>query len=227
MSINSLLFDFDGLILDTATPDVEAWRLIYAEFGFEFPKEYWSQIVGGWGASDFDAAKYLHQLTQDSLDVASLRRRHEEESDALISRQPILDGVEEYLRQAPRMGLRLAIASSSPHSWIDKQLSRLGLTEHFEKIICGDDVAPGHTKPQPDIYRKVLDELKISPGEAIALEDSPNGVIAARAVGIFVVVVPNATTLQLTIEGADLTVPSLASLPLPELLKRAATQPIV
>ncbi len=225
MSIKSLLFDFDGLILDTETSDVEAWRLIYAEYGFEYPKEYWSQIVGGWGASNFDAAEYLHQLTQDSLDVASLRRRHEAESDALILRQPILEGVEEYLRQAPRLGLRLAIASSSPHAWIDKQLSRLGLTEHFEKIICGDDVPPGHTKPQPDIYRKVLDELKIPATAAIALEDSPNGVLAAHAVGIFVVAVPNATTSQLKIEGADLTVPSLASLALPDLLKRAATPP--
>ena len=222
MTITSLLFDFDGLILDTETTDIEAWRVIYAEYGFDYPKENWSQTVGGWGASDFDPARYLHQLTHDSLDVETLRKRHHHESEVLILRQPILDGVEDYLLQAPHLGLRLAIVSSSPHSWIDNQLSRLGLTMHFEKIICGDDITPGHTKPQPDIYIKALDELGITPSEAIALEDSPNGVTAARLVGIFVVAVPNTTTLQLKIEGADLTVPSLASLPLQELLARAA-----
>ncbi len=223
MAINSLIFDFDGLILDTETPDVEVWRGIYAEHGFDFPVEYWSRIIGGWGASDFDAAAHLHRLTHDSLDLEALRQRHHNKSGELILRQPILEGVQDLLTEGRRLGLRLAIASSSSHSWIDPHLRRLGLAEQFEKIVCGDDVAPGHTKPQPDIYMRALDELKIKADEAIAFEDSPNGVTAARAAGIFVVAVPNPTTSQLKIDGADVTVSSLANLRLEDLLARVGT----
>lgn len=220
--IKSLIFDFDGLILDTESPEVEVWKTIYAEHGFDFPLHLWAQIIGGWGASTFDAADYLHQLTRDSLDVNALRMRHQDESAALVLRQPIRAGVQDYLTEAQRLNLRLAIASSSPHAWVDTHLARLGLIHHFERIICADDVQPGRTKPNPDLYSKSLADLQIRADEAIVFEDSPNGVKAARAAGIFVVAVPNPITSLLKIEGADLTVKSLAGLPLSELLMRVA-----
>lgn len=220
--IKSLIFDFDGLILDTESPEVEVWKTIYAEHGFDFPLHLWAQIIGGWGASTFDAADHLHQLSRDSLDVNALRMRHHDESAALVLRQPIRAGVQDYLTEAQRLNLRLAIASSSPHAWVDTHLARLGLIHHFEKIICADDVQPGRTKPNPDLYLMSLADLQIRAGEAVVFEDSPNGVKAARAAGIFVVAVPNPITSLLKIEGADLTVKSLAGLPLSELLMRVA-----
>ncbi len=220
MPINSLIFDFDGLILDTETAEIDAWKAIYAERGFAFPMARWAPNVGVWGAALFDPAQYLHELTNDSLDVSAVRTRHHDESAELILRQPILDGVQDYLTEAHRQQLRLAVASSSPHYWVDKHLSRLGLTHHFEKIVCGDDVPPGRTKPHPDIYLKALSGLRIRADEAIAFEDSPNGVKAARAAGLFVVAVPNPTTSLLNLDGADLTVNSLASVSLEDLLAR-------
>ena len=218
MKTKALLFDFDGLILDTETPEFEVWQAIYREYDQELLAETWGQIVGGWGVSRFDAAEHLTELVGDGLHVEELRARHKSESDALTLSQPILPGVVDYLDDARRLGLLLAIASSSPHSWVDTHLSRLGLAHHFDAIICRDDVAPGRTKPHPDLFLKALDAVSAQPDAAIVFEDSPNGVKAARAAGIFVVSVPNPMTTLLKTEGASLRLSSLADLPLEQLL---------
>jgi HAD superfamily hydrolase (TIGR01509 family) len=219
MPIQSLIFDFDGLILDTETPEMDIWKVIYAEHGCDFPVHLWVQIIGGNGSGAFDAAGYLHQLADDSPDVNALRLRHRLESARRILEQPIRDGVQDYLTEARRWSLQLAIASSSPHSWVDTHLSRLGLAQRFDKIICADDVAPGRTKPNPDLFLKALECLEARADEAIVFEDSPNGVKAARTAGLFVVAVPNPTTALLRFEGENLRLNSLADLPLSTLLK--------
>ncbi|MBN2115778.1 MAG: HAD family hydrolase [Anaerolineales bacterium] len=218
--VKALIFDFDGLILDTETPDYQVWQAIYREHGFELPHEEWGRIIGGYGLSNFDAAEHLSFLTQGGLDSVSLRDRHHSESAALTLAQPILPGVMDYLRAAKRLGLRLAIASSSPHSWVDTHMKRLALFDYFEKVICQDDVAAGRTKPNPDLFLLALDRLQVRKNEAIVFEDSPNGVTAARSAGIFVVAVPNPITSLLPFEGADLTLTSLADLSLPQLLSK-------
>ena len=224
MTIDSLIFDFDGLIIDTETTDVEIWKILYAENGYEYPIELWSQVIGGWGLTTFDAAAHLHELTHGALDMEALRIRYREDCAARLLHKPILDGVLDILSNAQKKGLRLAIASSSPRSWVEPHLDRLGLLDHFQLIVCGDDVPPGRTKPHPDIYLKALDMLQIRTDQAIVFEDSPNGVTAANAAGIFVVAVPNPTTALLKIEGADLLVDSLASLSLEGLLERVDMQ---
>jgi HAD superfamily hydrolase (TIGR01509 family) len=218
--VKALIFDFDGLILDTETPDYQVWQAIYREHGFELPHEEWGKVIGGYGLSNFDAAAHLSFLTQGRLDSVSLRDRHHSESAALTLAQPILPGVMDYLRAAKRLGLRLAIASSSPHSWVDTHMKRLALFDYFEKVICQDDVAAGRTKPNPDLFLSALDRLQVRKNEAIVFEDSPNGVTAARSAGIFVVAVPNPITSLLPFEGADLTLTSLADLSLPQLLSK-------
>lgn len=223
MSIRALLFDFDGLILDTETPDVEAWRAIYAEHGFKYPKENWSQNIGGWGVSTFDASENLHRLTGGALEVEDLRRRQRQESDALIRGLPVMDGVLDYLAAAKRKGLRLAIASSSERAWVEPHLVRLGLRDRFERVVCGDDVAPGRTKPHPDVFLKALSELQLKPDEAVVLEDSPHGIRAARLAGILVVAIPNPVTRLLPMEGADLMLNSMADMPLETMLERVTS----
>jgi len=218
MKLKALLFDFDGLILDTESPEFDVWQAIYYEYGQELAAETWGQIVGGWGASHFDAAEHLADLVGDGLNVEELRARHRSESDALTFLQPILPGVVDCLDEARRMGLQLAIASSSLHSWVDPHLARLKLADCFKTVICADDVPPGRTKPKPDLFLKALDVIGVSADEAIVFEDSPNGVKAARAAGIFVVAVPNPMTARLKIEGADLILKSLAELSLQDML---------
>ncbi len=218
--IKALIFDFDGLILDTETPEYQVWQSIYREHGFELPGDEWGKIVGGYGLSNFDAAEYLSLLSQGLLDSASLRDRHRSESHTLIHSQPILPGVIDIIHEAKRLGLKLSIVSSSPHSWVDTHARRLGIFEYFDKVICADDIAPGRTKPNPDLFLLALDQLKVQKDEAVVFEDSPNGVKAAKSAGIFVVAVPNPVTSLLSIEGANLTLKSLTDLYLPELLDK-------
>lgn len=218
MKIKALIFDFDGLILDTETPEVDVWSQIYSEFGFEFPFDLWIPIIGGGGISGFDPAVYLRQIHGDSLKVESLRSRHRNESDQRINSEPVRPGVMKYLKEARHLNIRPAIASSSPHAWVDAHLTRLGMFQLFDKIICADDVMPGRLKPYPDLFLKVLEQLQVRADEAIVFEDSPNGVEAAKRAGISVVAVPNPVTSRLSIAGENLKLQSMADLNLSELL---------
>lgn len=224
MTIRALIFDFDGLILDTETPEVEVWKTIYAEHGQAYPREYWCQTIGGWGLSTFDPATALQELTPRGLDLESLRTRHRHESNSLILTAPVMPGVPEILAAARRLGLRCAIGSSSERSWVVPHLTRLELLGFFDPVITGDDVPKGRTKPHPDIYLKVLSVLQLPPHEVLVLEDSPNGVTAAHAAGLRAVGVPNPVTSMLEID-ADLMLDSLGALPLEEILRRFENPP--
>ncbi|HET9588951.1 MAG TPA: HAD family phosphatase [Anaerolineales bacterium] len=220
LRIKALIFDFDGLILDTETPEYQVWQDIYREHGFELPHHEWEKIIGGAGLSNFDAAEHLSLLSQGLLDSVFLRDRFRSESHARIHSQSILPGVMDFIHEAKRLSLKLAIASSSVHSWVDTHAKRLDIFHHFDAIICGDDVASGRTKPYPDLYLLALDRLKVRKEEAIVFEDSPNGVKAANRAGIFVVAVPNPLTSKLSIEGANLKLDSLKDLSLSDLLDK-------
>jgi HAD superfamily hydrolase (TIGR01509 family) len=216
--LNALIFDFDGLILDTETPEFNVWQVIYREHGFELPHDEWGKIIGGYGISDFDAAEDLSRLAQGRLDSVSLRSRHRSESDALTLSQPILPGVMDIIHAAKRHGLKLAIASSSMHSWVDAHAKRLNILHYFDAIVCADDVGAGRTKPNPDLFLLALDRLQVRKEAAVVFEDSPNGVKAANRAGIFVVAVPNPATSALSFDTANLMVKSLANLSISDLL---------
>lgn len=220
MSIKSLIFDFDGLILDTETPDARAWEQIYAGYGIPFPVQSWGQIIGGKGASHFDAALHLRDLIGQALDLDATRARQNEISHSLVHQQPILPGVLDLLDEAERLDIGLAVASSSPHAWVDTHLTRLGLFHRFDKVVCADDVPPGRTKPNPDLFLLALDQLKVPKEAAVVFEDSPNGIRAAKSAGIFSVAVPNPITSMLAFEGESLRLSSLADLKLADLLAR-------
>ena len=214
--IKALIFDFDGLILDTETPEVLVWQSIYKEHGFELPVQEWEKTIGGYGRSNFDPSQHLSLLASGRLDPVSLRSRYRKESDEIIHANPILPGVVNLIEQAKRSNVQVAIGSSSPHSWVDTHAKRLGIFDYFDQIICQDDVPPGRTKPNPDIYLKALEQLNVKKDAAVVFEDSPNGVLAARRAEIFVVAVPNPLTIKMGVYG-DATVPSLAELSLQEL----------
>jgi HAD superfamily hydrolase (TIGR01509 family) len=217
--LKALIFDFDGLILDTETPEVLVWQSIYKEHGFELPVEEWEKTVGGYGLSNFDPAQNLSLLSQGRLDPVSLRARYRLEADALIHANPILPGIMDMIHDAKSQGLKVSIGSSSPHSWVDTHTQRLDIYHHFDHIICQDDVAPGRTKPHPDIYLKSLETLQVDKTEAIVFEDSPNGVLASKRAGVFVVAVPNPLTAKMNVQG-DITVSSLAELKLKDLTNK-------
>ncbi len=216
--IRSLILDFDGLILDTETPEVAAWQSIYHQHGQEFPFARWGAIVGGAGVVGFDAASHLAQLVGLTRRIEALREQHQMASSAQTSSAEALPGAVDLILAGKRLGLGLAIASSSPHEWVEPHLNRLGLKQWFDHIVCADDLPPGRTKPHPDLYLKALERLHCGANEAIAFEDSPNGVRAACEAGIFTVLVPNPVTKLLSAEGANLSLPTLAEFDLEGLL---------
>ncbi len=215
--IKALIFDFDGLIMDTETPEVEGWQAIYAEHGQEFPLQVWIRDVVGSAASNFDPAAHLAHLTGQALDLPALRARAYASRLEKQSRLLPLPGVTEFIRVAGRMGLRLAIASSSQHAWVEKYLQQLSLLDSFEVLICREDAA--RIKPEPDLFLAALDALKLPAEAALVFEDSPNGILAAKRAGLRVVAVPNPITRHGTMDDPDLLLTSLASMPLKHLLE--------
>ena len=220
--IRALIFDFDGLIVDTEVPDYESWQEVYRDHGCEFPLEKWAKILGGDDLTGFDPFDFLEESYGKPIDRQAIwikRRRRDAE---VMIRQPILPGVEDCLFQAKEKGLLLAVASSSPESWVRGHLTRLGLWEHFDVVRTADDVAA--TKPAPDLFLSVCLALGVQTDEAIVFEDSPNGVTAANAANIYAVAVPNAVTELLDLSHADLILGSLAEISLDELILKAANR---
>ena len=214
--IKALIFDFDGLILDTETPEYDVLQEIYAEFDKELSIEKWGQVIGGSGAVTFDPVADLEHLTAKEIPRQPLLDRWRAESNALIASSPILPGVMDILDEAQERELRLVIASSSPHEWVDAHLQRLGIYDRFEHIVCADDVT--RTKPSPELFLLALSKLNVRAEQSVIFEDSPNGVKAANAAGIFVVAVPNPITSLLSFSGIDLQLESLEDLVFDDLL---------
>jgi HAD superfamily hydrolase (TIGR01509 family) len=216
--IKALIFDFDGLIMDTESPEVAGWKAIYAEYGQEFPLHIWIRDVVGSTAANFDPAVHLAARLGRKLDPPALHARVRFHRLQQLSTSSALPGVVDYLKTARCLGLRLAVASSSGHEWVEKYLHQLGVFDAFKVIICQEDVR--HIKPEPDLFLAALDALKLKADDALAFEDSQNGVLAARRAGLRVVAVPNPITANSTIEGASLVLTSLAKQPLENLLKQ-------
>ena len=208
------MFDFDGLILETETPAYQSWAEIYREHGHEIPMERWHDYLGS--DRGFEPAEHLAALVGEGLDIAAMQRRRDARKTELILALDLMEGVREYIADATRLGLRLGVASSSSRAWVTGHLERLGIHQHWDAIRTRDDVA--RTKPAPDLYRSVVDALDVRPAEAIALEDSANGIASAKAAGLRVVAVPNALTEDMDLSAADLRLASLAAMPLEAVL---------
>ena len=214
MAVRALLFDFDGLIVDTESPALAAWRWVYAEHGQELTLDRWSAAIGTIGG--FDAVAHLEDLVGAPPDEAILSRRLEHEL-TLVEAEELRPGVGDYLADAERFGLKRAIVSSGSRDWIDRHLRRLERLYGWDAIVTADR-DESRAKPRPTLYLEALGVLDVGASEAIAFEDSPNGVASAKAAGIACVAVPNAVTAGLGLEAADLVLGSMAELPLPRLI---------
>ncbi len=216
--IKALIFDFDGLILDTESPEFETWREVFATHGHELREDFWSDLIGRPRAY-FDMYAYFKELNGPLTDVAALRKDRRARVVQLVLEQPILPGITNYLTEAKEMGLKIGLASSSGGDYVRGHLRRLDLFDYFHVTKCFEDTELH--KPDPEPYLAVLEAMGVLPSEAVAFEDSPNGVAAARAAGIFCVAVPNPMTQCLCLAHADLCLKSLADEPLLQLLSRA------
>lgn len=215
--IRGIIFDFDGLIVDTEWPIYQSWVDVFNSFGTELPLDQWTAIIGTSSHEHFDPFEVIERQVGQSLDRPALQQKRHDREMAMLSAQPILPGVEETLRAAKMLNLKLGIASSSDRKWVAGNLARLGLLDYFDIVHTSDDVE--RTKPDPALYLLALQSLDLSPSEAIVLEDLPNGVRAAKDAGIYTIAVPNQLTAHLNLEPADMVLESLAELSLVELIQ--------
>jgi HAD superfamily hydrolase (TIGR01509 family) len=214
----ALILDFDGLILDTETTDFESWRSVYEDHGVALPRDEWATAIGTDGKA-FDPMARLAALTGRSLEEAALRAERRRRRDALVSALEPLPGVVEWLDAARREELPIAIASSSPRDWVEAHLRRVELLHYFSELVTSERAA--RVKPHPELYQEALRSLGVAPRQAIAVEDSANGVAAAKGAGLYCVAVPGPMTRHMSFEAADLVLPSLADRTLREVLDPA------
>jgi HAD superfamily hydrolase (TIGR01509 family) len=209
MEIRALVFDFDGLILDTESSEFETVAAEFAAHGHELPLVEWLEIVGR--ADHRHWFDWLEEVAGRPLEREVVVARRAAAHRESVGRQVVRPGVVELLEHARRSRLSVAVASSSSREWVEGHLRRLGLFEYFHAVRCRGDVA--RAKPAPDLYLSALEALGVTAAQAIAFEDSHHGSQAAKAAGIYTVVVPNDLTRTQAFGHADLVLESLADFP--------------
>ena len=215
--IKALVFDFDGLILETELPVYQSWFELFQRHELELPFELWSGNIGT-AEAVFDPVATLraHSSNGDRPEEELVERRRRELE--LIGDQPPMPGVLKILQEACQMGLKIGLASSSSCAWVEGHLVRLGLRPYFDCVLAKDDVCS--TKPDPELFRSAVEQLGVLPEEAIAFEDSPNGIRSAKLAGLHCVAVPNKLTRRLDTSQADLVLDSLEGIRLADLVER-------
>jgi HAD superfamily hydrolase (TIGR01509 family) len=207
-AVQAVVFDFDGVVLDSEEPDYLAWQKIWSELGQDLPLEQYSACIGtGYGRATFEPFAELVRRTGEDLDEAKVTERVRALAAELTAGRPPFPGVVAWLEEAARAGLGIAVASSSPRQWVESHSARLGLSQYLTVISAFDDC--GTKKPDPASYLLACDQLGVTPSQALAVEDSGNGLAAARAAGLFCVVVPNVMTAHMDFAEADLVLGSL------------------
>jgi putative hydrolase of the HAD superfamily len=211
--IKAVIFDFDGLIIDTETVWYESFKEILGSFGVEFPLEIFTPCVGTHGTI---IDEYIEEKLGENVRVEEVRRRVRECHRNKIINIGARDGVRDYLEQAKELDLRIGLASSSGKEWIYEFLKKLDLLHFFDVIKSRDDVTM--IKPNPELYIQCTDALNVSPNEVVAFEDSNNGLKAAKAAGVACVIVPNPITEGLLFDNYDLRIDSMANHSLTDVL---------
>ena len=215
-SLLGAIFDCDGLLADTETPDYDAWRKIYEEQGLELPVALWAQSIGtakGHDRHDWHAP--LSEAAGSSYDPDTVQARRHEFYQHALGRLTPMPGVLAVLDALDEAQIPCAVASNSDRGWVDRVLDITGLTERFQAIATADEVA--HPKPAPDVYLLAASRLRVPPERCAAFEDSPRGLAAAHAAGMFTVAVPTALTRHFAFEQAHHIVESLEKLALKDL----------
>jgi HAD superfamily hydrolase (TIGR01509 family) len=187
----AIIFDFDGTILDTETPEFAAWQDVYATYGQSLDRALYAHVIGTAEAT-WTPAGHLCTLLGRPLDQAALEADHHRRFEQLIATERPRPGVLAWLDEARDLGLQVGLASSSSSAWVTRFLTRLGLSDRFATVATRERVV--RSKPDPALYQLALTDLGLPPTAALAVEDSPNGITAAKAAGLFCIAVPNPMT---------------------------------
>lgn len=205
----AVIFDFDGVIIDSETPEYESHRSIFEECGVVLNVDEWCGQVGLWTSNSAWWFDQLRGRAAEPPDHATFEARKRRRFLELVRMEP-LPGIERLIEGLSAARVRLAIASSAPDRWVRRAIGELGLLSQFDTIVTGNEV--DRVKPEPDVYLEAARRLMLPPGRAIAIEDSAPGLAAARAAGMRTVVIPHHLTERQDLTGADLRVQDASEL---------------
>jgi putative hydrolase of the HAD superfamily len=212
----AIVFDFDGLLMDTESTQLECWQYEWRQHGLELDPARFFADHGG----DITAERYqqLAVAVGPAFDYQTSHARRTAYRDQLHETLGLRDGIDAWLTQAHDAGLRCAVASSSPEQWVTSMLRRVGRLAAFSAFAFGNEVPS--VKPAPDVYLLALGRLGLDPTQAVAVEDTPHGVAAAKAAGLPCIAIPNPFADPRRFTAADLLLTSAADLALPAALDR-------
>lgn len=211
MAFSAVLFDFDGVLVDTEWAIYQAWLRTFNLHNHDLPLSVYTRCIG----SDFatwSPKTHLEELSGLAFDWHDLDARRQEEILRDLAEEGPMPGVIDLLESLATRSIRRAVVSSSSHHWVDGWLDKLAFGGRFETVVCRGD-AP-RIKPAPDLYLEAARRLDLPPAECLVIEDSLNGVIAGKEAGMTVWVVPNRVTSALDFSNADRvfeTMPDLAA----------------
>lgn len=213
MTLAALVFDFDGLIVDTENPGFISWQEVYQEFGVTLQIDDWRHATGYVGG--FDPGIHLEGVLGRKLDWSYIIPRRDARNWELTLEARVLPGIRELIQSAKENQLRIGVASNSGNGWVEGGLRRLGLRDYVEVVVTRDMVL--NPKPAPDIYLKAVQTLQVEPSNAVALEDSEPGCRAAKRAGLKAIAIPNRFSALQDLSIADLVVKSASELNLERL----------
>ncbi|MFZ4453259.1 HAD family hydrolase [Salibacterium aidingense] len=213
--MKALIFDFDGLIMDTETRQYEVLQELFAEHGSELPLHVWQQEIGT--STGFSPVDYLFSQTGRSVEAEAFNQQLEQRFLERLAQESARPGVKSYLTEAKKQGLLLGLASSSSYEWVSTHLRNLRLMDYFSCIRTSNDV--DHVKPDPALYEQTAACLGVRPEECLVFEDSANGALAAARAGMRCVIVPNQVTADLEFGKVERRIVSMEEVPLASLLK--------
>ncbi len=215
VSLAAVIFDFDGIVLDSETPEFESHRRIYERCGVGLTPDEWCDQIGLWAEGHDE--RWIAQLAERAPGAPSRDDYHAEKHrifDEVVPREP-MRGIRDLLTALAEAGVPAAIASSAPARWVVPAVEGIGVRPLFAAIVTGDAVA--RRKPAPDVYLEAARRLGVDPARSIAIEDSGPGIAAARAAGMKTVAIPHWLTERHDLSSADLTVAHAGELTLARL----------
>jgi HAD superfamily hydrolase (TIGR01509 family) len=213
--IAAVVFDFDGVVLDSETAVFESHRRMYERCGAVLRVDDWCDQVGLWveGQEERWSAR-LRSMSAMAPDWPTYQADQRRLFEGLLAREP-MQGIRELLDALDQAEVPVAIASTSPASWVIPAAERIGLRDRFPVIVTGDQVL--RRKPAPDVYLEATRRLGVDPLRSVALEDSAPGILAACTAGLKTIAIRHALTERHDLTAADLCVAHAGELTLARL----------
>ncbi len=204
---DAIIFDHDGTLVDTESPDFRACCMLYEELGLTLQLEYWAEHVVGRLNGYEVLFQELIQRDGHGQSMPVLRQRLRELWDVTFQNVKLMPGVLELLPQLRQAGYPLAVATGADRAWVQRWLTHFSLQSYFGVVANSEDVP--HNKPAPDVYLFAAGRLGVQPERCLVFEDSLAGVQAAKAAGMTAVAVPSEVTKTLNFSQADAVITGL------------------